>query len=229
MLDNGKPKLLLVVLQIQAVVKLNNTTMFQNLNTTIESISKTTIAEERKVVLQPLIDFIQTKVDTQQSIRLNFICTHNSRRSHLSQIWAQTMAFHFGIRNIFCYSGGTEATAMFPKVGETLTNQGFQIQQLSNENNPVYAVKYDENEAAIVCFSKTFDDAFNPTSEFAAIMTCSSADAGCPFIAGAEKRLPIRYNDPKAFDGTEQMNEKYAERSLEIASELYFVFSKIKK
>ena len=229
MLDNGKPKLLLVVLQIQAVVKLNNKAMFQNLNTTIESISKTTIAEERKVVLQPLIDFIQTKVDTQQSIRLNFICTHNSRRSHLSQIWAQTMAFHFGIRNIFCYSGGTEATAMFPKVGETLTNQGFQIQQLSNENNPVYAVKYDENEAAIVCFSKTFDDAFNPTSEFAAIMTCSSADAGCPFIAGAEKRLPIRYNDPKAFDGTEQMNEKYAERSLEIASELYFVFSKIKK
>lgn len=229
MLDNGKPKLLLVVLQIQAVVKLNNKAMFQNLITTIESISKTTITEERKVVLQPLIDFIQTKVDTQQSIRLNFICTHNSRRSHLSQIWAQTMAFHFGIRNIFCYSGGTEATAMFPKVGETLTNQGFQIKQLSSENNPVYAVKYDENEEAIVCFSKTFDDAFNPNSEFAAIMTCSSADAGCPFISGAEKRLPIRYDDPKAFDGTEQMNEKYAERSLEIASELYFVFSKIKK
>ena len=229
MLDNGKPKLLLVVHLIQAVVKLNNKTMFQNLNTTIESISKTTIAEERKVVLQPLIDFIQTKVDIQQSIRLNFICTHNSRRSHLSQIWAQTLAFHFGIRNVFCYSGGTEATAMFPKVGEILTNQGFQIQQLSSENNPVYTVKYDENEEAIVCFSKTFDDAFNPNSEFAAIMTCSSADAGCPFIAGAEKRLPIRYEDPKAFDGTDLMDAKYTERSLEIASELYFVFSKIKK
>lgn len=229
MLDNGKPKLLLVVLPIQAVVKLNNKTMFQNLNTTIESISKTTITEERKAVLQPLIDFIQTKIDTHQSIRLNFICTHNSRRSHLSQIWAQTMAFQFGIRNVFCYSGGTEATAMFPKVGETLSNQGFQIQQLSSENNPVYAVKFDENEAAIVCFSKTFDDGFNPTSEFAAIMTCSSADAGCPFIAGAEKRLPIRYEDPKAFDGTDLMDAKYAERSLEIASELYFVFSEIKK
>ena len=228
MLDNGKPKLLLVVLQIQAVVKLNNTTMFQNLNTTIESISKTTITEERKAVLQPLIDFIQSKVDIQQSIRLNFICTHNSRRSHLSQIWAQTLAFHFGIRNVFCYSGGTEATAMFPKVGEILTNQGFQIQQLSSENNPVYAVKFDKNEAAIVCFSKTFDDAFNPNSEFAAIMTCSSADAGCPFIAGAEKRLPIRYEDPKTFDRTDLMDAKYAERSLEIASELYFVFSEIK-
>jgi len=202
--------------------------MFQNLTTTIASISKTTLSNERKEILQPLIDYIQTKIDTQQPIRLNFICTHNSRRSHLSQIWAQTMAFKFGIKNVCCYSGGTEATAMFPKVRETLVNQGFQIQQLSSDKNPVYAVKYDENEAAIICFSKTFDDAFNPNSLFAAIMTCSSADAGCPFIAGAEKRLPIRYDDPKAFDGTDLMDVKYAERSLEIASELYYVFSKIK-
>jgi arsenate reductase len=201
--------------------------MNQNLTTTIKSISEITVSEERKEVLQPLIEYIQNKVDTQKPIRLNFICTHNSRRSHLSQIWAQTMALHFGIKNVFCYSGGTEGTAMFTKVGETLTNQGFQIQQLSNENNPVYAVKYDEDEAAIICFSKTFDDDFNPKSKFAAIMTCSSADVGCPFIAGAEKRLPIRYDDPKAFDGTDLMNAKYAERSLEIASEMYYVFSKI--
>jgi arsenate reductase len=75
---------------------------------------------------------------------------------------------------------------------------------------------------------RLFDNGFNPRSEFAAIMTCSSADAGCPFIAGAEKRFPIRYEDPKAFDGTDLMDAKYAERSLEIASELYFVFSQIK-
>ena len=201
--------------------------MFQNLILTIESISKITISEERKEVLTPLVDYIQNKVNANEEMRLNFICTHNSRRSHLSQIWAQTMAFHFNIKNVFCYSGGTEATAMFPKVAETLTNQGFQIQQLSNTSNPVYAVKFDTNEAAILCFSKTFDDAFNPSSEFAAIMTCSSADAGCPFIVGAEKRFPIRYDDPKAFDGTELMDAKYAERSLEIASEMYSIFSKI--
>jgi arsenate reductase len=201
--------------------------MHQKLNTTIESVSKTTISEERKEVLTPLVDYIQNKVNANEEMRLNFICTHNSRRSHLSQIWAQTMAFHFNIKNVFCYSGGTEATAMFPKVAETLTNQGFQIQQLSNTSNPVYAVKFDTNEAAIICFSKTFDDVFNPNSEFVAIMTCSSADAGCPFIAGAEKRFPIRYDDPKAFDETELMDAKYAERSLEIASEMYHVFSKI--
>jgi arsenate reductase len=201
--------------------------MFENLSKTINSINQIQVSEVRKEVLLPLVDYIQNKVKANQEIRLNFICTHNSRRSHLSQIWAQTMAFHFGIKNVFCYSGGTEATAMFPKVGETLTNQGFQIQQLSEGKNPVYAVKYDANEEALICFSKTFDDAFNPNSEFAAIMTCSSADEGCPFIAGAEKRLPIRYEDPKLFDGTNLMDAKYAERSLQIASEMYFVFSQI--
>ncbi len=202
--------------------------MYSKLNTTIESISEIAVSPERKAILQSLVDYIQTKVSAGKSIRLNFICTHNSRRSHLSQIWAQTMASHFGIKNVFCYSGGTEATAMFPKVGETLGNQGFEIQKLSQESNPVYAVKFDENEPTVICFSKKFDDVFNPTSEFGAIMTCSSADEGCPFIAGADVRLPIRYDDPKAFDGTDLMNAKYAERSLEIAAEMYYVFSTIK-
>ena len=186
------------------------------------------VSDERKEVLKPLINYIQNKVDQKNPIRLNFICTHNSRRSHLSQIWAQTMAFHFGINTVFCYSGGTETTAMFPKIAETLNNQGFEILQLNETQNPIYAIKFSYNEPAIICFSKTFDDSFNPKSEFAAIMTCSSADEGCPFISGAEQRFPIRYNDPKEFDGTDLMNKKYSERSLEIATEMYFVFSNIK-
>ena len=203
--------------------------MFQNLFNTIENISEISVSEKRKEVLQPLVNYIQDKVDTNEEIRLNFICTHNSRRSHLSQIWAQTMAFQFGIRNVFCYSGGTEATAMFTKVGETLVNQGFEIQQLSENENPVYAIKYSDNEPPIIAFSKTYFDAFNPKSKFSAIMTCNNADEGCPMVIGAEARFPIKYDDPKAFDGTEVMNEKYTERSLEIASEMCFVFAQINK
>lgn len=203
--------------------------MFENLSNTIKSIAEISVSNERKEVLNPLVDYIQNKVNTQEEVRLNFICTHNSRRSHLSQIWAQTMAFHFGIKNVFCYSGGTQATAMFPKVGETLTNQGFQIQQLSESENPVYAVKFDGNQHPIICFSKTYFDEFNPKSNYGAIMTCNNADEGCPMVFGAEARFSIKYDDPKAFDGTELMNEKYSERSLQIASEMYYVFSKIKK
>ncbi|MFV8393571.1 low molecular weight phosphatase family protein [Flavobacterium sp. LB2P6] len=186
------------------------------------------ISKERKIVLQPLIDYIQNKVNSLQEVRLNLICTHNSRRSHLAQVWAQTAAAHFNIKNVFCYSGGTEATALFPMVAKTLEQSGFKIKTIVAGTNPIYAIKYGENEHPIIGFSKTYDDDFNPKSEFAAIMTCSQADGGCPFIPGAEKRIPITFEDPKAFDNTQQQAEKYLERSLQIATEMCFIFSQIK-
>jgi arsenate reductase len=201
--------------------------MHQALLDHINTFSEEAISAERKEILKPLADYIQSKINKNETIRLNFICTHNSRRSHLSQIWAQTMAYHFGIKDVYCYSGGTEATALFPKVAETLTNQGFQIHKLSEAENPVYALKYDENEAAIICFSKTYDNPFNPKDKFGAIMTCNNADEECPFVLGAEARFSIKYDDPKAFDNTDLQNEKYAARSLEIALEMWWVFSQI--
>ncbi|MEO9480198.1 MAG: protein-tyrosine-phosphatase [Maribacter dokdonensis] len=205
------------------------TTMLPEIAQLISSLSTDSITEERKEVLQPLIDFIQQKTTANSAIRINFICTHNSRRSHLSQVWAQTMATYFNIKNVNCYSGGTEATALFPMVAETLKNQGFQIQKLSETSNPVYAIKFSENEHPVIGFSKSYEDPFNPASEFAAVMTCSQADGGCPFIAGAEKRVPITFEDPKAFDNTPQQAEKYAERSIQIATELFYIFSQINK
>ncbi len=199
--------------------------MFPNLQKTIKSLQAEIISEQRKSVLKPLIEYIQKKIDAQSEIRLNFICTHNSRRSHLSQIWAQTMAHRFGIENVVCYSGGTEATAMYPKIGETLEGQGFQILQLSGDENPVYAVKYAATKHPIICFSKTYDDAFNANSGFGAIMTCDSANEACPIVLGAEERFPVTYKDPKAFDGTPEQDEKYLERSKQIATEMYWAFS----
>ena len=207
----------------------NKEILFPEIEKVVSSFKFNDITSERKKTLQPLIDFIQLKIETQDDIRLNLICTHNSRRSHLSQVWAQTAAHYYGIKNVFCYSGGTEATAMFPKVAETLKNTGFKIQKLSEENNPVYAIKFADNQSPIIGFSKAYDDDFNPESGFAAIMTCSQADGGCPFIAGAEKRIPITFEDPKAFDNTPQQTEKYQERSLQIATEMFYVFSQIKK
>ncbi|MDP5107053.1 MAG: protein-tyrosine-phosphatase [Polaribacter sp.] len=202
-------------------------TMFIEIETFIKKIKPETISDERKEILKPLTEFIQTKVLNQEEIRLNFICTHNSRRSHLSQVWAQTMAFYFNIKNVFCYSGGTEATAMFPMAAETLKNAGFDIKPLSEGKNPVYRIKYADNEHPMIGFSKKLDDDFNPKSKFAAIMTCDSANEACPFVFGAEKRIPITFEDPKAFDNTPQQAEKYQERSVQIATEMFYVFSQI--
>ena len=206
---------------------MNNKTLFEPISSVIKTLKITEISEERKGILKPLIDYLNDKVKTDFPIRLNFICTHNSRRSHLSQIWAQTMAAYYNINNVSCYSGGTEATAMFPKVGETLTNQGFTVIKLSEENNPVYSIKYSENEPSVIAFSKKFNDDFNPASEFAAIMTCSSADEGCPMVFGCDKRIAITYVDPKKSDGTTLQTETYLKRSLQIATEMKFVFSNL--
>ncbi|WP_298223687.1 protein-tyrosine-phosphatase [Flavobacterium sp.] len=205
------------------------TIIFSEIEKLISTFNFNNISAERKETLQPLVDYIQSKTTNQQEIRLNLICTHNSRRSHLSQIWAQTAAAHYNINNVFCYSGGTEATAMFPMVAKTLENQGFKIKKIAEGNNPIYSIKYAENEHPIIGFSKSYDDDFNPENQFAAIMTCSQADGGCPFIAGAEKRIPITFEDPKAFDNTPQQAEKYEERSLQIATEMFYVFSLIKQ
>lgn len=206
-----------------------NSTLFPEIEALSVNFDFTTIPDDRKEVLQPLADFIQAKAAANDDIRLNLICTHNSRRSHLAQIWAQAAANYYSIPKVTCYSGGTEATAMYPKVAETLTKAGFRIQILAAGSNPVYAVKYAEDEHPVIAFSKTYYDDFNPEGGFAAIMTCSQADGGCPFISGAEKRIAITYDDPKAFDGTDQQGEKYRERSIQIATEMFYVFSNIKK
>ncbi|MDO9261079.1 MAG: protein-tyrosine-phosphatase [Flavobacteriaceae bacterium] len=202
--------------------------LFQQIESTIASSKIATITNERKQILQTLIDYIQSKVTENKNVNLNFICTHNSRRSHLSQVWAQAAAHYYKIKNVYCFSGGTEATGLFPMAAKTLEQAGFKINTLSEGKNPVYSIKYGENEHPIIGFSKTFDNPFNPQSEFAAVMTCSQADAGCPFIPGAEKRIPVKYDDPKSFDNTPQQAEKYQERSNQIATEMLFVFSQIK-
>ena len=204
------------------------TIMNTKLVNTVTDILKLEINQGRKTTLQPLIDYIQGKVTDGLDININFICTHNSRRSHLSQVWAQIAAAHYQIPRVICYSGGTEETAMFPKIAETFEKSGIEVITISEGSNPVYALKYDKNALPIIGFSKKYDSPFNPESNFAAIMTCSQADGGCPFIAGAEKRIPITYEDPKISDNTDQQDQVYNLRSLEIASEMFYVFSQIK-
>jgi arsenate reductase len=203
----------------------NQLQLFEEIKNTIENLKNVPISDNRKAVLQPLKVYLQARVLKEQDIRINFICTHNSRRSHLSQIWAQTMAAYFGVKNVSCYSGGTETTALFPKVIEILQGSGFQIQCIAAAGNPIYSIKFASNANPIIGFSKKIDDAFNPQSKFAAVMTCDSANEACPRVAGAEIRIPITFEDPKAFDNTPQQNIKYQERSLQIAAELYHVFS----
>jgi arsenate reductase len=198
--------------------------MFTTLQAYIDTLEISNISIERKELLNPLRDYIASKAALSQEIHLNFICTHNSRRSHLGQVWAQVMSAYFNTPDVLTYSGGTEETAVFPKIVETLKNQHLKVELVDETENPVYAVAYSENDA-IYLFSKKYDDSSNPESDFAAIMTCSQADEDCPLITGAEKRFAITYEDPKVSDGTDQQDQTYLERSVQIATEMKYIFS----
>jgi len=188
-----------------------------------------TIPTERKETLLQISHFIEKKIKAGQNAELTYICTHNSRRSHFGQVWGQTAAYYYGIKNVFTYSGGTEATAFNPNAIKTLETAGFRIRKHTDGANPHYLVIYATNELDIICFSKVYNDAANPQKGFCAIMTCIEADGVCPIAKGAELRVTCPYGDPKAFDDTPIQNEKYLERCLQIATETLWAFSQVKK
>ncbi|MGB0391432.1 MAG: protein-tyrosine-phosphatase [Salibacteraceae bacterium] len=195
------------------------------LESTIDQILQLPISEERRQVLQPLINYIQSKRDDKAPIRLNFICTHNSRRSQFSQLWAAVAAHAFKVE-ITSLSGGVEVTAFNERTVNSIKRMGFGVSS-KGEGNPKYEVDYALQKDKLIMFSKLFDDEVNQVENFAAVMTCDHADENCPFIPGTEQRISVQYVDPKAFDDTPQESEKYDERSYQIASEMFYVFSKI--
>jgi len=183
------------------------------------------IPGDRRSILGELSTYVQKH----KTVNLIFICTHNSRRSHIAQIWAQTAASYFNIPNVHSYSGGTEATAFNPRAVDALRGIGFKIEAASGGTNPRYVVRYSDQHPSFEVFSKKYDDAGNPAKDFAAVMTCTHADENCPVVAGASRRIALPYDDPKDFDGTELESLKYKERSLEIGREILFAFSQIDK
>ncbi len=179
------------------------------------------IPAERKESLDLIAAFVKERKAAGVTADLTFICTHNSRRSHLSQLWAATAAWSFGQDHVRTYSGGTEATAFNPRAVAAVERAGFQVVKPEGKN-PVYEVSFANEHAAERCWSKVYNDPANPQKEFCAVMTCSEADKNCPIVFGAMDRISLPYNDPKEADGTPEEATRYDERCLQIAAELWY-------
>ena len=186
------------------------------------------IDNERKAKLKQIADYISKKSST-EPVCFTFICTHNSRRSHISQIWAQIAAHLNGHKNVKTFSGGTEASAFNPRAVRALRKVGIDIVPQDTTSNPKYLVSFAQDADEITAFSKKYSDAFNPQKDFCAVMTCSDADEACPVVIGAEERISITYIDPKKYDNTDQEEIKYAERCRQIAREMLYAFSLVGK
>lgn len=185
------------------------------------------LAADRRTVLDSAADFVARRLAAEESAELVFICTHNSRRSHLAQIWAQVAAEYYGLEQVQTYSGGTEATACNLRTVQALRRAGLEIVATTNGNNPRYLVQYAENRLPIEVFSKVYDAAPNPANGFAAMMCCADVDEECPVVHGAELRVPLHYVDPKASDGTPQEAATYDQRSEQIGREMFYLFAQV--
>lgn len=186
------------------------------------------IDEKRKLLLLKIANTISDALIKNGSVNLNFICTHNSRRSQLAQVWSSFATHFFDIDRIDNFSGGTAVTAFFRNTIATLQEVGFEFQLIDfSHKNPKYHIRFEECVQPIVAFSKLYDDLENK-KPFMAITTCSSADENCPFIPDAIHRFHLPFNDPKAFDETNQQHEKYLEANGQIAGEIHFIFAAIK-
>lgn len=187
-----------------------------------------TISDERKALLSQISAYISAQVAEEQPVRLVYICTHNSRRSHYGQIWAGVAAAYYGIPHVETYSGGTEETAFNERAVAASERLGFRIEKTTEGTNPVYQVYFADDVAAVTAFSKKYDSDANPKAGFCAVMTCNSADKNCPVVFGASARVATPYEDPKAFDGTPEESAMYEARSKQIALETLYVFSLVK-
>ncbi len=223
------PILLMAFTNKEKPVNKKSTTLYAPVKSYIAKVTQEfdQIPAERKKALKKLALFVESKVKAGENAQLLFICTHNSRRSHISQIWAQTAAAYYDIPQVASFSGGTESTAFNPRAVKAMQEAGFKITEVNAGDNPTYAVQYAEDAQPITAFSKQFSHKTNPSENFCAIMTCSEADKNCPIVPGASLRIALPYEDPKNFDGTAQEAEKYRERAHQIAREIFYAFSLI--
>jgi len=184
------------------------------------------ILPQRKEKLNALATLAKKELADKEVLRMNFICTHNSRRSHIAQLWAWAAAEHFGVGPFESFSGGVEVTAFNPRAVAAMRRAGFHIGDAEGDN-PHYPVRLEENGPSILCWSKTFDDAANSTKDFIAVMVCTDAEQNCPFVAGASHRFSLSFEDPKASDGTPLEGQTYDERVREIGREISYLFELI--
>ena len=194
----------------------------------LNAFDKISLNDDRKSLLQNISEEISKEYKKEESVNLNFICTHNSRRSQLGQVWGFFAAQYFDL-NIHSFSGGTEVTAFFRNTVKTLQKVGFSFQLADfSHQNPKYIISFEGTSKTILGFSKRYDHPDNK-NPFIAITTCNNADANCPFIPEATQRFHLPFVDPKSSDNTDLQDETYLKTNQQIAAEIFFIFSEVKK
>ena len=201
--------------------------LFPQVETYIKNLpGNTPLTASRQEILREVVSYIHKKHQEDKVAELVFICSHNSRRSHLTQIWATIASHYHGLDNLLTFSGGTEATAFNGNAIAALERAGCVVEKPGGKN-PVFLVKFSETHKGIQAFSKKYGDKYNPQKGFCAVMTCSEADDACPVVFGMDGRVSLKYVDPKSGDGLPNEAEVYDQRCAQIAIEMFYMIGQV--
>lgn len=182
------------------------------------------IKDSRLDILNKIAEKIASELEDRDKVNINFICTHNSRRSQMGQVWAFYASEYFNIKNTFTFSGGIETTAFHRNTVKTLQKVGFEFNIMDfSHQNPKYLISFKNTKKNILGFSKKYDCEEN-NYPYIAITTCDDADENCPFIPDALTRFHLPYTDPKSADKTDFQDKKYLETNAQIAAEMFIIF-----
>lgn len=198
---------------------------FQSLQTVIDQLLGTweAIPQARLTALRQLRTYLHEH--RQQPLPITFICTHNSRRSQLAQVWAQIAAWYFDWPHIRTFSGGTEVTACHPNTIAAMVRCDMHVEKLKSGTNPTYHIEVGPDKSIVPIFSKHYADPHNPQENYVAVMTCGHADENCPVVTGAAYKTAITYVDPKSADHTPNQVQAYDDCCRAIARDCLFLFA----
>ena len=186
------------------------------------------LERNRKDKLIELDQVIKKNHEQQNIVKIIFICTHNSRRSQFSQVWAYISSLYFKLDFLEFYSGGTEVDSVNLNVINALRNSGLEIEK-EQKDDKVYLLRPFKEDKGINLYSKKYSCKSNPTKHFIAIMTCSDADQMCPVIKGADKRMFLPYSDPRISEKTGLEKKTYEQINTVIAKEMFYLMKQLKK
>ncbi len=101
-MKNSSIKILKVSFLLLCIFKLSNVKAQKaNINSDLAHYCSSLSSEfnqipaERKEYLNELVSYIAEQQKAQKVINLVFVCTSNSRRSHMAQVWSQIASYYY--------------------------------------------------------------------------------------------------------------------------------------
>jgi len=188
------------------------------------------IKKERKTKLAVLAAQIKQLKRELSPVEIMVVCTHNSRRSHMGELWLRVGIDYYGLSNLRIHSAGTERSAINIRTIRSFQAIGLLVEKSMNkEENPNYKINWRTDEKSYTGYSKEIGSEELPTNGIVSILVCEDAAENCPFIVGSKLRINLPYEDPKRYDDTLEERTKYLERNLEIGSEMFYLLSELER